>query len=137
MWDVQVALDVVGITPLTIPSFRLIWAEPKDDEVSLARGVQCAKFRRSVARRCVVQDFATFVKKSALVIDGGVAGKRIRVPLSHVRGSEFTRQVGSNDAGIVVIGLTNDVAVAGARSTNRIASRHRSCSSRCRGPACR
>lgn len=65
----RVALDVVGITPLTRPSFRIVWAAPSEDE-----------------------DFVDFLKKSALVIDGGVIGKRIRVPLTHVRGSSFAKQ---------------------------------------------
>jgi hypothetical protein len=45
------------------------------------------------AAAVVVQDFATFLKKSALVIDGGVIGRRIRVPLTSVRGSTFAKQV--------------------------------------------
>jgi hypothetical protein len=43
---------------------------------------------------CFMQDFVMFLKKSALIIDGGVIGKRIRVPLTHVRGSSFAKQVG-------------------------------------------
>ena len=39
-----------------------------------------------------VQDFVTYLKKSAFVIDGGIAGKRIRVPLTLVRSSSFAKQ---------------------------------------------
>ena len=68
----QVALDVVCITPLTRPSFRMIWAEPSEDD-----------------------DFLQFMKKSAFVIDGGVIGHRLRVPLNNVRGSSYAGKVGN------------------------------------------
>ncbi|MFN9940534.1 MAG: hypothetical protein ACK56I_13765, partial [bacterium] len=39
------------------------------------------------------QDFLAFIKKSAFVIDGGVLGHRLRVPMNNIRGSSYARKV--------------------------------------------
>ena len=44
----QVALDVVGLTPLTRPSFRVIWAEPSEDEVCLLCADETHLYSRGV-----------------------------------------------------------------------------------------